>query len=135
LLPEVAHNWRGTLDLQRFHLDHRLREPALTGAIKGQRRAPVQPVFDFCDRYEPQPATPNPPELRSDVLIEEVPIAAKRLRRLSRRQCQAQLVGNVIWLTHRLLLSSGGNVSSLSREYQIVRTAASDTARSDESRD
>jgi hypothetical protein len=105
----MAREWRAPNDLQRLSFESRLREPALTGAIKGQRSAPAQPVFDFCNCYELQPTTPNPPQLRSDVLIEEVPTAAKRLRSLSRRKRQAQLAGNVIWLTHRLFLSSGGN--------------------------
>jgi hypothetical protein len=55
----------------------------------------AQLVFDFCGCYELQPTTPNPPQFGSDVLIEEVSTAAKRLRRLSRRQRPAELAGNV----------------------------------------
>jgi hypothetical protein len=60
--------------------DCRLPEPALIGAIKSQRRALAQPVFDLRDCHELQSTTPNPPHFRSDVLIEEVPTASKRLR-------------------------------------------------------
>ena len=80
----------------------------LIEAIKGERRAPAQPVFDLCDCYELQSTTPNPPQLRSNVLIEEVPTTSERLRGLVRRQSQAQWAGNMFWLSHRLLHSGGG---------------------------
>src|SRR6266550_692392 len=89
----------------------RLPQPALIGAIKRQRRAPAQPVFGLCDCYELQSTTSNPPQLRSDVLTEEVSTAAKRLRGLARGQRQAQWAGNMTWLTHRLLQSAGGNAT------------------------
>src|SRR5256885_4392288 len=60
------------------------------------------------DCYGLQSTTSNLPQLRSDVLIEEVSTAAKRLRGLARGQRQAQWAGNMIWLRHRLLQSPGG---------------------------
>jgi len=102
----LARDWRARFDFQLLSYESRLPEPALIGAIKGQRRAPAQPVFDLCECYELQSTTSNPPQLRSDVLIKEVPTASKRLRGLARGQRQAQWAGN-IWLTHRLLQSAG----------------------------
>src|SRR5438093_83815 len=40
---------------------------------------PAEPGFEFGDRNELQPEASNPAQLRRDVLIEEVPAAAKRM--------------------------------------------------------
>jgi hypothetical protein len=50
----LARNWRTPLDLRQLSAKSRLPEPALTGAIKDQRRTPAQLVFDFCGCYELQ---------------------------------------------------------------------------------
>jgi hypothetical protein len=104
----MARDWRAPTDLQRLRVESRLPEPALIEAIKGERRATAQPVFDLCDCYELQSTTPNPPQLRSNVLIEEVPTTSERLRGLVRRQSQAQWAGNMFRLSHRLLQPGGG---------------------------
>jgi hypothetical protein len=90
LVSLLARNWRAPHHLQLVSEQSRLPEPALIEAIKGERRAPAQPVFDLCDCYELQSTTPNPPQLWSNVLIEEVPTTSERLRGLVRRQSQAQ---------------------------------------------
>ena len=45
--------------------------------------APSQPVFKLGDSDELQPTTPNPAQLRRDVLIEEVTAAPDCLRSLT----------------------------------------------------
>ena len=86
----LARTWFAPSCVQDFLVQCWLPEPALIEAINRERRAPVQPVFALCDCNELQSTTPNPPQLRSNVLIEEVPTTSERLRGLVRRQSQAQ---------------------------------------------
>ena len=130
LPAQVAHNWRA-VDLQGLTLESRLPKPALIEAIKGERRAPAQPVFDVCDCYELQSTTPNTPQLRSNVVIEEVPTTSERLRGL-RSASEPGVMGG----EHFLAFASAppiwrrvtGSSLSRAREYQIVPTAASRAA-------
>jgi hypothetical protein len=67
-------------------------------------------------RCRPRPTLASTPVPARRVSSSELACsAAKRVRRLNRRQGQAQLAASVIRLTHRLLVSSGGNIISLSR--------------------
>lgn len=88
---DLARHWRAGPPLQHLCIESRLREPTRSvscagtpNAVQSQCGAPPQPVFKLGDSDELQPATPNPAQLRRDVLIEEVPAAAECLRSLTR---------------------------------------------------
>jgi hypothetical protein len=78
--------------LQQLYAETRLREPAhfrRTGfgqprmpSLISQCSTPPQPILEFRDRDELQPAASDPAQLRPDVLIKGVAAAAKRLRRI-----------------------------------------------------
>jgi hypothetical protein len=51
--------------------------------LKRQRSTPPQPILQFRDRDELQPAASDPSQLWSDVLVEEIAATAKRLRGLA----------------------------------------------------
>jgi hypothetical protein len=87
----VARSWRAPIDLRQLLVESRLPEPTrsvscarATNAVQTQCCAPSQPVFKLGDGDELQPTTPDPAQIRRDVLIEEVSAAAECLRSLTR---------------------------------------------------
>ena len=93
----MARIWRAPGRLQPVWHEYRLREPTrlvscvgTTNGVQSQCGAPSQPVFKLGDSDELQPTTPNPAQLRRDVLIQEVPAAADCLCSLTGPERQSR---------------------------------------------
>jgi len=112
LLSEVAHNWRAPFPICWAFLSslactsRRSSTPSRVSAALRRNQSSISAIAN-----ELQSTTPNPPKLRSYVLIEEVPVTSERLRSLARRAGQTEWTGNVIWLLHRLANLPAGNAT------------------------
>ena len=78
----VARNWRTLVDLQGLLGRERLPPPL--SQFERPRRLPLEKALELSDRHEPPAAQPNDPDLRHDMLVEEVAGAAKRSASLIR---------------------------------------------------